>query len=66
MNFNLDEMDIDKIANYANKKGNEMDKELEDFINDDPELRAMMSSEINSNIKSKKKKIIDEEDRKYI
>jgi hypothetical protein len=58
----MDDLDIDKLANDANKKREEMDKELEDFINDDPELRVLMSDVISTNKKSKKKKQINEDD----
>lgn len=58
-NLNLDDFDEEKLMNYGNQKNKELDKELEDFINDDPELREMMSPNVN---KKKKKKTINEDD----
>ena len=54
----IDNFDIEHIAKYANSKGEELDKELEDMINEDPELRDLMKE----SPKKGKKKIINEDD----
>ena len=61
-NFNFDDMDMDKYLAYGDKKGAEIDTDLEDFINDDPELRELMNSPPQ---KSKKKKNHDDDNCKH-
>ncbi len=63
----MDDADIElqKLAKDAHRKRDEIDKDLEAFINDDPELLALMREDPIANNKSKKKKIINEDDRKY-
>jgi hypothetical protein len=56
----FDNLNIDTLANYADIRGQEIDKELEDLIKDDPELRDLVTEDVKE--KKSKMRVSDEDD----
>ncbi len=55
-----DDLDIDTLANYFDIRGQEIDKELEDLIKEDPELGDLVTEDVIQ--KKSKRRVIDEDD----
>jgi hypothetical protein len=56
----IDNLNIDTLANYADIRAQEVDKELENLIKDDPELRDLITEDFKES--KTKKREIDEDD----